>query len=500
MPQTYMRAPSAAAQLDEGAARLSCTRTGGHPASGRRGTSTEAQECTRRAYPPSCDAGRVLLPALYDGRAAVDVAGGCLAGEALAGAVGAVARRVAGARRVGVVAAASVQTVVAVAGALSAGAAVVPVNPSAGEAERRHVLADAAPDVVLDQGDVDLAATAPLPSVPEVDESPAFVLYTSGTTGPPKGAVLPRRAVAVDLDGLADAWGWTADDVLVHGLPLFHVHGLVLGVLGPLRVGGALRHVGRFSPASYAAAGGSLYFGVPTMWSRLAADEPAARALRSARLLVSGSAALPAPVFDRIRAVSGHEVVERYGLTETLIVAAARHDRARHRGHVGGPLPGARAPPGGRRGRAGKCRGARVDRVQRLPQPPRRHRGGDDRDGWFRTGDLGAWGEDGQLRILGRAASDLVKTGGYKVGAGEVEDALLAHPAVAECAVTGEPDDDLGERIVAWVVTREPVAADVLAGHVAGRLAPHKRPREVRFVDALPRNEMGKVQKSRLGT
>jgi acyl-CoA synthetase (AMP-forming)/AMP-acid ligase II len=119
-------------------------------------------------------------------------------------------------------------------------------------------------------------------------------------------------------------------------------------------------------------------------------------------------------------------------------------------------------------------------------------------DGWLRTGDLGRYDEEIGLRVLGRIATDLVKTGGFKVGAGEVEDALLAHPAVAEAAVVGEPDEDLGERIVAYVVADQPVSADDLAGHVAGLLAPHKRPREVRFVAALPRNPMGKVQKSLL--
>ena len=434
-----------------------------------------------------------MLDALGHGAADVTVDGVRLRGEELAGAVGAVAQQVAGAERVAVVAERSLPTVVAVAGVLAAGGCVVPINPASGEAERRHLLADAAPDLVLTAADVDLQSRAPLPPLPADDTDPALVVYTSGTTGPPKGAVVPRRAVTACLDGLATVWAQSADDVLAHALPLFHVHGLVLGTLGPLRHGARLVVTPRFEPVD----GASVYFGVPTMWSRL--DESALSAMSTARLLVSGSAALPAPVFERVRAATGHALVERYGLTESLIVTAARPSDDRSPGRVGHPLPGVgvriAAPDESGMGEvqlhgptlfAGYLH--RPDATTNAMTP----------DGWLRSGDLGAWDDSTGLRLFGRLATDLIKTGGFKVGAGEIEDALLAHPAVAEAAVMGEPDDDLGERIVAFVVTADAVSGDELTAHVAHALAPHKRPREVRFIDTLPRNALGKVQKSLL--
>ncbi len=425
-----------------------------------------------------------MLTALYDGRADVTCRDGALRGDDLAGAVGAVAAAVAGARRVAVTATPTLATVVAAAGVLAAGAALVPVNPASGEQERAHVLRDSAPDVVLEA--VDLGARAPLPVAPAADESPALVVYTSGTTGPPKGAVIPRRAVAFDLDALAAAWAWTPDDLLVHALPLFHVHGLVLGVLGALRIGSPLRHLERFEPVD----DGTLYFAVPTMWSRVA--DPAAFA--PARLLVSGSAALPVPVFERIAAASGHRVAERYGLTETLINTAARAGGERRPGCVGPPLPGVDLRLVEEDQGIGEVhvRGPNVfSGYLGRPSPLTA-------DGWFPTGDLASLDADGQVRLVGRKATDLIKSGGYKIGAGEVENALLGHPAVAEVAVLGEPDDDLGERVVAYVVAAAPVTEAALADHVARTLAPHKRPRTVRFVDTLPRNPMGKVQKALL--
>jgi acyl-CoA synthetase (AMP-forming)/AMP-acid ligase II len=434
-----------------------------------------------------------VLDALHGGTADVTVDGARLRGEDLAGAAGAVARMVAGAGRVGVVADRSLASVVAIAGVLAAGGCVVPINPSSGEDERRHVLTDAAPDLVLTGADIDLRKRDDLVGAPPVDEAPAFVVYTSGTTGRPKGAVVPRRAVASCLDGLATVWEQSATDVLAHALPLFHVHGLVLGTLGPLRHGSRLVVTRQFEPVP----GASVYFAVPTMWSRL--DDTSLSSVSAARLLVSGSAALPAPVFDRVRARTGIALVERYGLTESLIVTAARLADERAPGQVGRPLPGVGLriadPDESGMGEvqlsgptlfAGYLNNAQAT-ANALTS-----------DGWLRTGDLGAWDENTGLRLYGRLATDLIKTGGFKVGAGEVEDALLTHPAVAEAAVLGEPDDDLGERIVAWVVCHDTVDADTLSDHVARVLAPHKRPRSVRFVDALPRNALGKVQKARL--
>jgi acyl-CoA synthetase (AMP-forming)/AMP-acid ligase II len=434
-----------------------------------------------------------VLKALERGEADVAVGNARLRGDDLAGAVGAVARRADGLTRVAVVADSSLASVVAVAGVLAAGGCVVPLNPASGTEERRHVIADAMPDAVITSDDVDLSARAPLPPPVDREDQPAFVIYTSGTTGAPKGAIVSRRAVMSCLDGLAAVWAQSADDVLAHALPLFHVHGLVLGTLGPLRHGARLVITQRFMPIADA----NVYFAVPTMWSRL--DDGDLQAMSTARLLVSGSAALPAPVFDRVRALTGHALVERYGLTESLIVTAARLAGVRAPGRVGRPLPGVGLRIAGPDDNGmGEVQLSGPTLFSGYLNRPDATAATTTSDGWLRSGDLGAYDDDYGLRLFGRLATDLIKTGGFKVGAGEVEDALLSHPAVAEAAVVGEPDDDLGERIVAWVVAHDAVDAHVLVAHVAQALAPHKRPRAVRFVDALPRNALGKVQKKKL--
>ncbi|MFE9738360.1 acyl-CoA synthetase [Streptomyces sp. NPDC006477] len=453
----------------------------------------------------------------------------------LARAAGALAARLAGAGRVAVWAAPTAHTAVAVVGALLAGVPAVPLNPRTGERELAHILGDSAPGAVLaGPGDELPAGLAGLPRI-DVDlaargrgldagiedaagpEAPALIVYTSGTTGPPKGVVLSRRAVAASLDALAEAWSWTADDVLVHALPLFHVHGLILGILGPLRRGGEVRHLGAFSVEGVArelgAGGGTMLFGVPTMYHRLAdalAHDPAlVAAMAGARLLVSGSAALPVHDHERIAAATGRTVVERYGMTETLMNTSVRPGAGPRPGTVGVPLAGVELRLVDEDGSVlAEQDGEGVGEVQvRGPNLFSGYLGRPDAtaaafDGdWFRTGDMAVREADGAVRLVGRKATDLIKSGGYKIGAGEIENALLDHPGIREAAVTGEPDPDLGERIVAWVVPADaerPPAAAELADHVARLLAPHKRPRVVRYLDALPRNDMGKVLKKAL--
>lgn len=431
-----------------------------------------------------------------------------------------------GLRRVAVHAEPSMTTVVAVVAGLLAGVEVVPVPADAGNAEVHHLVGDSRPDAwlgplpthtcELPHRPVDLAARSDHTPPPADASDPALVLYTSGTTGPPKGVLLTHGAIAHDLDALADAWSWTAGDVLAHGLPLFHVHGLILGVLGPLRVGSGLIHTGRPTPERYGAAaraGATMFFGVPTVWSRVADSPDEAAALRTARLLVSGSAALPAPVFNRLRDLTGHEVVERYGMSESLITVATRADGRREAGWVGvavngvetrlrddddGPVPHDGASVGHLEVRGPTLFSGYLGRPEATAATWTD-------DGWFRTGDAACIAPDGRHRIVGRTSVDLIKSGGYRVGAGEIESCLLGHPAVAECAVAGVEDTDLGQRIVAWVVPRSPVPvgeeaalAEQLTSYVTEELSAHKRPREIRFTSSLPRNEMGKVQKSRL--
>ncbi|WP_339129187.1 acyl-CoA synthetase [Streptomyces sp. f51] len=506
-----------------------------------------------------------LFPALVSGsvadRSALRFGDRSLTYAELAASAGALAARLDGAGRVALWATPTLETAVGAVAALLAGVPAVPLNPRSGETELGHIVGDSAPSLVLAApGDTLPAALGALERIDvevttetaaeegaeagvEAEEgtevvvgvtaavrdpaSPALVVYTSGTTGPPKGAVIPRRAIAATLDALADAWQWTGDDVLVHGLPLFHVHGLIIGVLGPLRRGGSVRHLGRFSAEGVAReldAGATMLFGVPTMYHRLAEalgeDPGLAEALRGARLLVSGSAALPLHDHERIRAATGRGVVERYGMTETLMNTSVRADGEVRPGTVGVPLPGvglrlveedgtriawyeADGTP------AGAYDGESVGEIQvRGPNlftgylnRPDATAAAYSADGWFRTGDMAVLDPDGSVRIVGRKATDLIKSGGYKIGAGEIENALLEHPGVREAAVAGEPDADLGELVAAWIVPLDlqaPPSAGELADHVALRLAPHKRPRTVRFLEALPRNDMGKILKREL--
>ncbi|MCP2274960.1 fatty acid CoA ligase FadD36 [Nocardia amikacinitolerans] len=450
---------------------------------------------------------------------AVTIDGVTLSRSDLLGAATSVAERVARADRVAVLARPTARTVLAVVGCLIAGVTVVPVPPDSGAAELAHILADSGAQAWL--GDAPEGTDLPVVPVrmharswhtyPEPDPATtAFVLYTSGTTGAPKGVALTRGAIAAGLDALAEAWDWTAKDVLVHGLPLFHVHGLILGVLGALRVGSPLIHTGKPTPQAYAEANGTLYFGVPTVWSRVVENPDAARKLAGARLLVSGSAPLPVPVFERLRELTGHAPIERYGMSETMITLSTRAGGERRPGWVGTPVRGVETRLRDETGAPVPHDGESIGGLQvrgpmlfagYLNRPDATAESWTE-DGWFKTGDVAAIDGDGFHRIVGRESVDLIKSGGYRIGAGEIETALLGHPAVAEAAVVGLPDDDLGQRVVAFVVLRGEADASIekeLIDHVAEQLSVHKRPREVRVVTALPRNAMGKVQKKQLG-
>ncbi len=473
-----------------------------------------------------------LFPSLAnpDGREAIRIGNAALTYEQLAGAATANAEQFHGTRRVAVWAEPTLELAIAVVGALAAGVAVVPINPGLGPRELGHIVDDSAPERFVAWPGVD--APAELRNLPrtEIDtntagngalpdeldpEDAAFVMYTSGTTGPPKGVQIPRRAVESNLDALAEIWQWTAEDRLTHALPVFHVHGLVIGLLGPLRRGGQVEHAGRFSPQALAQAlqnGATMMFGVPTMYSRIAREAEThpdlAQAFARARLLVSGSAALPTTVHDAFKRLTDQEILERYGLTETLMNAGVRLGDPVIPGRVGPPLPGVEVKLIAEDGTTIESSDDETigEVAVKGPNVFKGYLNRPDatadatRDGWFITGDLATRNESGSLKLVGRKSTDLIKSGGYRIGAGEIEGALLEHPAVAEVAVTARPDEDLGERIVAWVVAEpgQTPSAEELTDHVATLLTKHKRPREVHFLDELPRNAMGKVMKREL--
>ena len=414
----------------------------------------------------------------------------------------------------------SVDLAVAYVGALRAGLAVVPANIAYTGPELAHVLADAAPRAaVLDEPGRLAGPAAPgVRTAPDLGGLPAptaghrpdaaapddiaLVVYTSGTTGAPKGALLTHANLLASAHAVRVAWRWTPDDRLALCLPLFHVHGLGVGLHGTLTTGACALVLPRFDPAVVGAAvragGASLFFGVPTMYHRLAAS-PHLADLRGLRLAVSGSAPLPADLHAAVYAGSGQRVLERYGMSETIMLVSNPYDGERRPGTVGFPLPGVEARLAPRDGgvREVEVRGPNVfgGYLNRPDAEPFTA------DGWFRTGDLGTLDADGYLRITGRA-KELIITGGYNVYPREVEEALRAHPGVADAAVIGAPSPEWGETVVAFVVPAD--AVDLvsferdLADWCTERLAPYKRPRLWCWTDTIPRNAMGKVLRHEL--
>ncbi len=324
-------------------------------------------------------------------------------------------------------------------------------------------------------------------------DDPALIVFTSGTTGRPKGAVLTHGNLAAGARSLHEAWAITGDDRLVLALPLFHVHGLCAGLMTTLAAGASVVLVSPFDPAIIAqlAARSTLFFGVPTMYHRLL-EQGHARALTPLRLCVSGSAPLAPALWHRLHDGAGIEVLERYGMTETLLTLSNPLIGERRPGTVGLPLPGVSAR-------------LEVDELH-VSGPTvfsgywERPAATDDAfDGrWFRTGDLASSDGDGYFTIRGRRG-DLIISGGHNVYPAEVEDVLLAHPAVAEVAVVGTPSDEWGEAVTAFVVPAEtPFPEGAVLAFAAERLSGFKRPRVVHLVASLPRTALGKVQRSAL--
>jgi malonyl-CoA/methylmalonyl-CoA synthetase len=334
----------------------------------------------------------------------------------------------------------------------------------------------------------------------------ALIVYTSGTTGKPKGVVTTHAQMAAQVGALLEAWEWTTRDRALLVLPLHHVHGIINVLGSALAAGASCEMLPQFEPQHAWNRLGSgdvtVFSAVPTIYTRLIAEWDAAapaqqrawtEGSRGVRLMMSGSAALPARTLDRWRAITGHTLLERYGMTETGMILSNPLHGERRTGTVGTPLPRVevRLVDG-----EVEVRGPAV--FSEYWQRPEETRAAF-RDGWFRTGDV-AVVEDGVYRLLGRTSIDIIKTGGYKVSALEIEDALREHEAIADVAVIGVPDDEWGQRVCAVVELRtgRALTLEALREWVKPRLAPYKAPRELRAVAALPRNAMGKINKPAL--
>ena len=425
-----------------------------------------------------------------------------------------------------------------------AGGIAVPLSPSHPAPELEYVLDDTSAEaVVADRaGEMRLTVLAtardmwlvrsadaiegstiegstldPQPWTPDVGEDRrAMILYTSGTTSRPKGVVTTHRNLRAQIESLVEAWAWSADDQILHVLPLHHTHGIVNALLCALWAGATVEMLPGFDARRvwerFMEGGPTVFMAVPTIYAKLIAEWESASpderqrmsdAVYTLRLMVSGSAALPVSVFERWREISRHALLERYGMTEIGMALSNPLDGDRRPGTVGTPLPGVEV-------RLHDEKGAELNEAAvpgeihvrgpgvfleywNRPEATRAAFRGD----WFCTGDI-AVVEAGYYRILGRSSVDIIKTGGYKVSALEIEEALRGHPSVKDCAVVGVDDPEWGERVCTAVVPASLASsdsADALRDWLAERIAPYKLPRRWMFVEDLPRNAMGKVTK-----
>lgn len=417
-----------------------------------------------------------------------------------------------------------------------AGGIAVPLSPFHPLPELEYVLGDTLPAAVITQPEfanllqplakksglrfglaADALERAPgrLPAV-----SPgrrALILYTSGTTGRPKGVVTTHENLAAQIRSLVQAWGWDRNDKILNFLPMHHVHGIINVLCCAMWVGGVCEILPRFDADEVwkriAQGGLTLFMAVPTIYIKLIdAWEKASHAERTRmseacsglRLMVSGSAALPVSILEKWKEISGHVLLERYGMTETGMGLSNSLHGKRVPGAVGVPLPGVEVRladetggqvPAGTPGQI-EIRGETVFlEYWRRPDDTRKAF----RNGWFLTGDT-AVEENGMFRILGRISVDIIKTGGYKVSALEIEEVLRTHPDIKECAVVGTPDHVWGERVCAALVMRGDAVLDLDAFRQWSkeRLASYKVPKDIMVLPELPKNAMGKVSKPAL--
>ncbi|WP_337188768.1 AMP-binding protein [Phenylobacterium sp.] len=390
-------------------------------------------------------------------------------------------------------------------GVLKAGAVYLPLNSAYTPAEVDYFLDDAEPAAFVTDPPAWVAHArthAPLDAaVARGGSDLASLIYTSGTTGRSKGAMLTHGALAANALALHEAWGFTPDDVLLHALPIFHVHGLFVALHCALLSGCPMVWLPKFADDEVLAGLGqaTVMMGVPTFYTRLLANPDFTRGRAAGvRLFISGSAPLLPSTFAEFEARTGQRILERYGMSEAVIITTNPLHGDRIAGSVGYPLPGVELRIGGGEAAAGatgviEIRGPSVfSGYWRMPEKTAEEFTA---DGFFLTGDVGHRDPDGRVWISGRA-KDLIISGGYNVYPKEVELVLDELPGVVESAVIGVPHPDFGEGVVAVLMGTGDEAA--IIAEARRRLAAYKTPKRVVFVDELPRNTMGKVQKNRL--
>ena len=341
------------------------------------------------------------------------------------------------------------------------------------------------------------------------DDDGAFIFYTSGTTGRPKGALLTQRSVTSNLKALREAWRWTEDDLFLLTLPMFHIHGLGVGLCGSLYNGCSTIVRRKFDAADVLNTiqnrKVTLFMGVPTMYFRMLEVENCERYdASSMRLFVSGSAPLSKELFAKCHGIFGHRILERAGMSESMMNYSNPYDRERRPGTVGFPLPGVEARivdenfhdvPVNTEGEI-VIRGPNLLREYWRNEEATRN---GFVDGWFKTGDICKRDEDGYISIVGRS-KDIIISGGVNLYPREIEEVIESIPAVKEAAVVGVPDEEFGEAVKACVILEDEaeLSSDEVIAYCKERLASFKKPKHVEFLDALPKNAMGKIVKDRL--
>nr|GMC74869.1 malonate--CoA ligase-like isoform X1 [Ipomoea batatas] len=470
-----------------------------------------------------------------------------------------------GGARVGIVAKPCPEFVAAILGIWLSGGVAVPLALSYPEAEILHVMNDSDISMILSTEDhqelmknvaaktgaqLSLLPTIPLPSDDgkslQIEfshnvkgEDPALILYTSGTTGRPKGVVHTHKSILAQVQMLKDAWGYSSEDHFLHCLPLHHIHGLFNALFAPLYAGSKVEFIPKFSVRgiwqrwreSYPEDGAkaddaiTVFTGVPTMYTRLIqgyeAMDPelqstSSSAAKNLRLMMCGSSALPLPIMQRWETITGHTLLERYGMTEFVMAISNPLRGKRKGGTVGKPFPGVQAKILSEDGSVDDTTGVGELCIKspslfkgywKLPEVTK---DSFTNDGFFKTGDAVRVDEDGYFIILGRTNADIMKVGGYKLSALEIEAILLEHPAISECCVLGLPDKDYGEAVCAIVVpeaelkqkceleSRSVLTLQELSAWAKEKLAPYKIPTALYLWDSLPRNAMGKVNKKEL--